>query len=370
MTTLRSTPVSPALQPPSTPQKYLYDFIDSTTVSALKNSLRACIDTYNDALSVLHDTTDAFDDSLAALHATVSNLPSPVTTNSAPSPLPHLFHDLELHATEAAACFASLVQHYDLCVTALKHTEGGGEAASAATNSTLDPSNPQPLQTSTFAAPPDPLSPADRLDMLAVVQKDAAEVDDVVTEIRSRGAEMEFLLSSITAHVSLLRAERAALASLLHDVTSIARDTRTHYATIHTFLDAWSTSRTAIAEGVDEWDSLHAFYTSFAAAYDALILEVSARHSRHERAKKKAAEAQRELDKLWEEDERMREAFAREKGDWLPLDIWPSLRDKPRRWEVVAVGLEGDEGGGNSIPDVGREVVEGAVLRKRGGGRG
>ncbi|KAF2492741.1 hypothetical protein BU16DRAFT_513935 [Lophium mytilinum] len=373
MTTLRETPISPALQPPDTPQKYLYDFIDSTTVTALKDSLRACIDRYNDALSTLHDTTDAFDDSLGALHATITALPQTVTTNSAPSPLPNLFHDLEVHATEAANCFASLVQHYDLCVTALKHTEGGGEAASAATNSTADPINPHPdpasapLQTSTFASPPEPLTSDERLEMLAVVQKDAAEVDDVVTEIRDRGAEMEYLLSSISAHMTLLREERAALAAALHTLDTVARSTRAQLTAAKDFIAAWNVEHAAIVHGIDEWESLREFYEAFDVAYNNLIIEIAARRSRHERAKKKAKEAQRELDALYDEDVAAREAFTAAQGDFLPLDIWPGLRDRPRRFEVCAVGPveEGDEEEGKSIPDVGREVLEMAVERVR-----
>jgi len=198
----------------------------------------------------------------------------------------HLFHDLELHATEAATCFASLVQHYDLCITALKHTEGGGEAASAATNATTD--DPDVLQTSTFASPPEPLTPAERLEMLSVLQKDAAEVDDVVSEIRERGAEMEFLIASISAHMALLREERAALAAAFDTLMAVANATHTQLTATKAFLTSWAAERTAIAHGIEEWDSLRAFYDAFDGAYSALVLEVAARRARHERAKKKA----------------------------------------------------------------------------------
>ncbi|OCK76230.1 hypothetical protein K432DRAFT_336059 [Lepidopterella palustris CBS 459.81] len=369
LTVLKSTPIEPALQPSNTPQKHLFDFIDSATVTDLSSSLRSCIDRYHSALSALHSNTDAFDDSLKILHTTIASLPDPPATHSNPTPLPMLFHDLEFHATEAATAFQSLVRHYDLCVTALKHTEGGGEAATRATSSLPDLTTDADPTASAFASPPEPLSDAERADMLSVLQKDAAEVDDVVSEIRDRASEMEYLLSTMTNHISALRAERHALLSTLHHLHTLGTASRSYISATHAFTLSWFTERAAITDGIDEWDSLRTFYENFDLAYSSLLVEVAARRKRYIKARKRAQEMQAELEALWEEDRRARESFNEAQGDFLPADIWQGLREPPKRWEVVGVEGEGDADGGKgkgSVPVLGREAVERAVAKVRG----
>jgi autophagy-related protein 17 len=103
-------------------------------------------------------------------------------------------------------------------------------------------------------------------------------------------------------------------------------------------------------------------------------VEISSRRRRHEKAKRKAEEAQKELDRLHAEDERAREQFTLAQGDFPPLDIWPGLRDPPRQYEVRAVAVgpadeveieneRGEDAGVKSIPQLGRNVVERALTR-------
>jgi autophagy-related protein 17 len=170
---LRETPIDPALQPPGTPQKHLYDFIDNAYVTHLKDSLRACIDRYNDARSNLENAKDAFDTSLDNLHSSIENVPVDLTTVHIPDYIPNQYCILEVHAKEAAQAFQMLVQHYDLCVTALRHTEGGSDAATEATGDAPQPSG------DAVSAPLEPMSEEERREMLAVLHKDASEVEDV-----------------------------------------------------------------------------------------------------------------------------------------------------------------------------------------------
>ena len=367
---LRETPIEAVLQPPGTPQKHLYDFIDSTTVSNLEGTLRACIDRYNEALAILGDSNDAFDTSLDNLHSSIENVPMTPATTSNPSPIPNLYHDLEGHAKEAAQAFQGLVQHYDLCVTALRHTEGGSAAATQATGDAPSQSGDE------FAAPPEPMSEDERQEMLNVLQKDAHEVDEVVSEIRERGSEMTFLLNQIENHINHLRNEASALSSILQMITQITAEVRSHILTSRSFHVSWlDDTRPTLLNGIEEWENQREFYERFDLAYAELLVEVSARRRRHEKAKRKAEEAQKELDRLYTEDERAREQFALAQGDFLPLDIWPGLRDAPRQYEVKAVATEmnneeetEDQEGvkghvARSIPQLGRNVVERALTR-------
>ncbi len=373
---LRETPIEAALQPPGTPQKHLYDFIDSTTVSNLEAALRACIDRYNDARATLDDSNDAFDTALDNLNSSITNVPITPVTPKEPSPIPSLYHSLEGHAKEAAQAFQSLVQHYDLCVTALQHTDGGSAAATQATGDA-------PMHSADdFAASLQPISEEERFEMLNVLSKDAREVDHVVAEIRDRGSEMTFLLDKIEVHITHLRNEASALSSVLHMLSRIANQVKSHIATSRSFHASWlDDTRPTLLTGIQDWENQRDFYERFDLAYAELLVEVSSRRRRHDKAKRKADEAQKELDRLRAEDERAREQFALAQGDFLPLDIWPGLRDKPRQYQVRVVTInkakeagnpneenedesgDGQGGGVQSIPQLGRNVVERALTR-------
>ncbi|CAI6311390.1 unnamed protein product [Periconia digitata] len=370
---LRDTPIESVLQPPNAPQKHLFDFIDSSTVTNLKDSLRACIDRYNEARSSLEDSKDSFDTALENLHSSIDNVPNTPLTASSPSPIPSLYRDFEGHAKEAAQAFQSLVQHYDLCVTALRHTEGGAAAATKATGDEPVPSGDQ------HAPPPEPISEEERQEMLSVLAKDAIEVEDVVSEIRDRGSEMSFLLSQVDSHITQLRNEDSALGSILKMISRVMTEVKSHILTARSFHGHWlEDTRPNFLSGIEEWESQRDFYERFDQAYAELLVEISSRRRRHDKAKRKAEEAQKELDRLHAEDERAREQFALTQGDFLPLDIWPGLQDPPRRYEVRPIlhvaehdGAHEGEGGEDeedgvgtrSIPQLGRDAVERALTR-------
>jgi autophagy-related protein 17 len=352
---LRETPIEAVLQPPGTPQKHLYDFIDSAAVSNLEGTLRACIDRYNGAHATLDDSHDAFDTALDNLHSSIENVPLTPTSASNPSPIPSLYQDLEAHAKEAAQAFQSLVQHYDLCVTALRHTEGGSAAATEAVG------DAPPHAGDEFAAPPEPMGEEERQEMVAVLVKDAHEVEDVVTEIRERGSEMTFLLNQIENHINHLRNEASALSSILQMISQTTGEVKSHIGTSRSFHASWlEDTRPTLLNGIEEWENQREFYERFDLAYAELLVEVSSRRRRHEKAKRKAEDAQKE--------------FTLAQGDFLPLDIWPGLRNPPRQYEVRAVLLEQDddeteesleerEAVAKSIPQLGRNVVERALTR-------
>jgi autophagy-related protein 17 len=303
----------------------------------------------------------------------MENVPETPVTSSMPSPIPNLYHDLEGHAKEAAQAFQMLVRHYDLCVSALLHTDGGAAAATQATGDEPVPSG------ETHATPPEPISEEERQEMLDVLVKDAVEVEDVVSEIRERGSEMSCLLSQIDNHITYLRNEDSALNSILLMVAQIAAEAKSHIATSRSFHGSWlEDTRPTLVSGIEEWESQREFYERFDLAYAELLVEISARRRRHDKAKRKAEDAQKELDRLRADDERAREQFTLTQGDFLPLDIWPGLRDPPRQYEVRAVPWiheeEGEEGGEGqemehtetvvqSIPQLGRNVVERALTR-------
>jgi autophagy-related protein 17 len=228
------------------------------------------------------------------------------------------------------------------------------------------------------------MSEDERHDMLNVLDKDAHQVEDVVTEIQERGSEMTILLNQIENHIGHLRSEASALSSILQMISRISGEVKRHIVTLHSFYVSWlEDTRPNLLNGIEEWENQREFYERFDLAYAELLVEISSRRRRHEKAKRKAEEAQKELDRLRVEDERAREQFTLAQGDFLPLDIWPGLRQPPRQYEVKAVPIavekeddnlqgadewgeareDGDGSGVQSIPQLGRNVVERALTR-------
>jgi autophagy-related protein 17 len=194
-----------------------------------------------------------------------------------------------------------------------------------------------------------------------------------VTEIQERGSEMTFLLGQIENHIRHVRSESSALSSILEMISQVTGQVKRHIVTSRSFYASWlQDTRPSLISGIEDWENQRDFYERFDLAYAELLVEISSRRRRHEKAKRKAEEAQKELDRLRVEDERAREQFTLAQGDFLPLDIWPGLRDPPRQYQVtvVPVAVEGEHDedaqgmeGGQSIPQLGRTVVERALTR-------
>ncbi|KAL9067733.1 MAG: hypothetical protein Q9157_006716 [Trypethelium eluteriae] len=377
LASLRDTVVAPSLQPLETPHKTLHSFVDEAPISDLSNGIRRNIDNYKDASATLSDTLESFATSLDYIEG---HLPSSSVVNGhshlhemdedPDSLIPHLYRSLETHATEMAESLQSLVKHYDLCVTALKHTEGGGEAArqaAEAQNKTARTEAEDGQASPTVSvgslhidAPPSPMTDEERQEMVQVLDSDAAEVDDVVSEIGEHSAAMEQKLGQITHHVESLETEHASLRQGLKLMANICAETPGYVTASGEFLAQWEEEKSSIREKMDELDGLSEFYEGFLRAYDGLILEVARRKKVKEKMLRIAREAKSKIQKLYQDDVEEREAFRADHGEYLPSDIWPGLVATPSRLEIRAV--DDDEG---SIPELSKDTIELAIRRTR-----
>lgn len=337
ITVLQTTPVEPSLQQPvpspsslgssasssrgAAAASHLYDFVDDAASAGLNASLRACIDRYHIARGSLADTADLLYARINEISAAISS-EAELETGRSPNPhssayeadtLPPFFRTLESHATEAADLLQSLVRHYDLCRTALRHTEGGGEAAAEELGlAEGEEGASDVLQRSgdehDSEAPRVPLTDVERAEMMAVLDKDAAQVDDVVSEIRDRLSEMESALSSLTEALDFHRAEH----NRLIEATRLARalvpsheeengNTVGAGAMVQAaaaFSAAWEAERERILQARGELEALTEFYDGFAAAYDGLLLEVARRAEAQRRLAKVSRDAATKLERM------------------------------------------------------------------------
>ena len=324
--------------------KTLYTFIDPSKHTHLQSSLRNDIDAYYSSRSDLDHTLTTFSTSLQ----TISTLLTPDTSptlpaqsplyNDPPLPIPSLFSSMEEHAAAMASLLDALVRHYDLSVTALKHTEGGGEAAKRALQQN---SLEQAMEESFHLKPhPTPISADERQEMLAVLSHDAEEVDDVVSELRDRNAEQESLFSSLTEHARSAQHSASQLRSTL----TLLREMRdlhlpTHLEALRSFRKSWHRIRVSILEKTEALHGLAAANESFLAAYAQLLREVERRDSVRAQMRRVAEKANRELRRLGERDREERDSFLEEFGAFLPRGIWTAGEEEGGGgWEVREVG--------------------------------
>lgn len=416
---LRQTVVHPTFRPEGEEPKSLHDFVDERGVDELQTVLKGAIDRTNDAQAQLDSSSQAFDEELRSLQYALGkyrtamelvssrsslSTSSPAASDGAllsPSAIPAMLRSLESHAQEMADLLESLVHHFDRCVTAVKHTEGGGAAARSITgdmpagiNVPLE-NDPQDGVEANGNDLVDPMTDSDYHEMLSVLTKDAAEAEDVVLEIQERIGEMESIVENVLA-------QRDGLVQICHATTDVFEHLSTLASTrlpefiaqAHTFTQIWHDEHERIRAGMADLSDLRSLYTGFLDAYDGLIIEVSRRKHVRQGVERVLRDTRAKLDQLYEEDATSREAFRVEQGDYLPSDIWPGLGRGPMKIQfrrvaggklsTVEGGHDGDDDaadtgptdmeetpdGGDYIPDLPKHVVDEAVTRLKARAKG
>ena len=329
----------------------LYSFIDTTAHQNLQSSLRKDIDTYNDARKDMDSTISTFSDSLKTIADLLSDTPSGPAEkrtlyDEPPPTISALFHGMEDHAAEMAGLLGSLVRHYDLCVTALKHTEGGSEAAKRAIQGTDLSRNGEAAggggameESLNLKSAPSPISDEEKEEMLRVLETDAAEVEDVVAEVRERNREQESLFEQLTQHARKARTRDGKLrevVEMLHEMRSLHLPAHLH--ALQTFRSSWSRIQDSITSKTSSLLGLAASNESFLAAYTQLLREVDRRKAAETQMRRVAAKANKEITRLFEADREARRDFMEEFGPFLPRGIWAGAGEEGRLWEVREVG--------------------------------
>ena len=272
------------------------------------------------------------------------------------SPLPDLLQDMEARSKEMADNLESLVKHFDLCLMAIKHTEGGGDAAIRLTADLPDGAGME--EDVTGAA--EPISDQERQDMLEVVAKDADQVEEVVMEVRDHVSVMETQLETVVAYTVQLEQEHVSVTKAFNILEGIGRRLPAFAAQSQVFLMRWDGEKAKIHEGMDELSSLEDFYVGYLGAYDNLLVEIGRRQFMEQQMEKVLQDAARRLDTLYEEDNEKRETFKQTHGDFLPVNIWPGLTNPPLQFETTL------KDGVERAPDISKSVIQRAIRRVEG----
>jgi autophagy-related protein 17 len=336
----------------------LHDFVDDKPVEELKDGLKASIDAVQEAKRVIDESIQAFEDDLQNVNNALGErtVSSSSTRSDLQQPdIPALLKKLDSHAKEMAESLESLVKHFDLCVTAIKHTEGGGAAVAKKVSVT---DLPEGVGVEDFQTPAQPITEEERLEMMQVLENDANEVDEVVMEIQDRSAEMEAQLDQILMWKEKKEGRYEDFLGAFKLLEQVNTRLPSYVSQSSAYSAKWSDEKLKIEEGMAGLEDLREVYKNFLGAYDGLIVEVARRKAVKNQMEKVVREAEAKLEKLYEADAADRDAFGLDHGDYLPSDIWPGLANPPPRFVISRADNEG-----GSVPELPRKTVEEALKR-------
>jgi autophagy-related protein 17 len=262
-----------------------------------------------------------------------------------------------------ASLLDSLVRHFDLCVNAIRHTEGGYAAVRKAASS--QPPGAEPVSVSgvmpTESAPDEPISSDGRRQMVDVLEHDASQVEDVVMELREFLAEMEGKHEAILEHVSSLTSAYSETTNAYHILEGVGARLTGYIIASQEFRLHWDETKSQILDQLTELESTRLFYENYFSSYDSLILEVYRRKEAEEKVRGIVDKAMEQISKVYEADMKEREGFRIDVGDFLPVDLYPGVNAPAPRWKF---GLR-DSGVEGSVPDLERAAIEAAGKRER-----
>ncbi|KAL8992174.1 MAG: hypothetical protein Q9169_007307 [Polycauliona sp. 2 TL-2023] len=367
LASLSNTVVEHTLRPESDQRKNLLDFVDEGGVDKLLAAVEESAHAAKNAHTELVDTNLGFNKDLSRILDIIGGSAALLSKRSAGSlhsdttshgsPLPHILQSMEDRAKEMADNLESLVKHFDLCVTAIKHTEGGGDAAQRLTD---DLPEGMDVGQEIASAPPEPITDQEREEMMGVLANDADQVEEVLAEIRAHINEMESLLEDTTTYMAELDEENSNVLKAFRLLESLEGRLHAFVAQSQVFVMRWDDEKSKINERMNELESLGDFYSGYLSAYDNLLVEIGRRQFMEQQMEKVLQDAMRKLDTLHEEDSMKREAFKTDYGDFLPVDIWPGLTNSPLRFETAQVS------GTERVPDISKSVIQRAIHRVEG----
>ncbi|KAK7699045.1 hypothetical protein SLS64_011958 [Diaporthe eres] len=399
MDMLRNTTVDAVFRPAGEEPKNLLDFVDENQVHGMREALKASIAELQATQTSFDGDLFRFDDDLRAiakiLNSSASPTPSKSPTDSTSQhppnpPILDLLVALTDHSHSMAEHLASLTNHFDMCVTAVRITEGG--TALARRKAAEDSGGADAVSISGVIAEQETnvadLDPEEKAEIVQVVLQDAPEVEEVVADLNVEMQQMDIEFVQLKDQADHVRAGYAAVTQAFHVLEDIGSRLSGYIAAETEFAERWEAEKEGILARLAEMESLRDFYEGYASAYDSLILEVERRRAVDEKIQAVWRKAKEQVDKMIESDWRDREAFRSEVGEYLPTDLWVGMSGPLRRWEVVRAKEKeredeselstGDSTAQGSMPrqddgsavTLSREVVDAARERIRMGASG
>lgn len=253
--------------------------------------------------------------------------------------IPRLLASLTQHSHEMAEELASLTRHFDMCVKAVRTTEGGAALARRKAAEVTEGGDPVSISgvIAEQDADLDAIDPQERAELVQVVVQDAPEVDEVVADIQAVLQQTEADFGSLKSQADQTRAAYVSTLDAFKALEEIGSRLQSYIEAETEFVQRWESERDVILERLEAMDNLRAFYERYASAYGSLMLEVERRRSVEDKIAATWRKAKETVDKMIEADRKEREHFREEIGEFLPTDLWAGMTDPVRRWEVVPI---------------------------------
>ncbi|KAH9809813.1 Autophagy protein Apg17 [Teratosphaeria destructans] len=337
--------------PTDTSKKTLFEFIDANGHQELLAALHDLVDEFQAAEVDLQADMSRFDSILYLINEKlqaniiagsgsdeVSRHRRTIYDKVSPPPsVTHLFRGIESHSIEIAHLMGSLTSHYDLSVTALKHTEGGGEAARKAIQQAeeLSTKGAAAIEESLYRRTvPEPIDEVGRAEMLRVLEGDASQLEEVMGEMKEAMDVVEGNFETLCGMNDDVRQGNQALKEVVGLLKDMKMSLPNHLAAMNHFRESWSSIQRSIEYKVQDLLELMTFYTSFSKSYTRILQEVERRKIAEAQTEKLAMKVQKELDRLHELDQEARQDFVDEVNQFLPKDIWPGAVEGAVKWEL------------------------------------
>ncbi|CAG8974672.1 hypothetical protein HYALB_00006406 [Hymenoscyphus albidus] len=367
MDILRSTMVEAAFRPEGEEARNLLDFVDEQGVESMRDALKESIRETKEAQAEFDSSILSFDDDLQALKEATNNSSSFQSNHDLSAPLANHIHNLESNAQEMALLMDSLIKHFDLCKTAIRHTEGGWAAVAKAASSqppgTEAVSVSGVMTTENGSTDDEPLSEEDRKAMLDILEKDASQVDDVVLELMEFLDEMEGKHEAVQEHLTSLTTTYRDTTNAYQILEGVGSRLPGYIIASQDFKARWEEAKLQIQEQLSELESMRLFYENYYSAYDSMILEVHRRKQCEEKVRSIMKKAMEQIDKVYDVDMKEREGFRMDSGEYLPVDLFPGINTPAPRWDFVLA--EDLDPALASQPGLERGVVEAALRREK-----
>ena len=341
----------------------LHDFVEEQRKQDIKLAMKNVIDNVQDDQHEMAKSIRILEDDLQAINELLSDRQAALSATDSEIQQPNLSKILKIledHAHEMASGLEDLVKHFDVCVAAIKHTEGAGDAVM---RTVREGNLPEDVAGESLGGPAQPMNDGERVELFRVLEEDADMVDDVALEIQDRNASMEAQFDKIQVWRERSETTHGDVAEAFRMLEAIGNRLSNHVAESARYSIRWAEHKATIEDGTAGMEDLCETYDNFLNAYDRLIVEAARRRSNKKQMERIVEEAHSKLEQLYENDLTERDLFRTEQGDFLPSDIWHGLHSLPPRFGFGRVdGVEDD-----SIPELPRKTVDEALKRLKAG---
>ncbi|PHH89990.1 hypothetical protein CDD83_4789 [Cordyceps sp. RAO-2017] len=347
MEMLRQTEVQDDLRPSGEERRNLLDFVDERGVHTMREAMKKSIEEFQGIQQSFDGDLLRFETDIRNLKKVMSELPRTNSDSDGVAsriPIIELLVSMDEHSSTMAQLLTSLTKHFDMCVTAIRTTEGAAALARRKAAEVTQSQGSDGVSISGVIAEQEshmtdlePETAEDRAEMLKVVIQDANEVEDVVHEIQERLAAMEHEYGAVEEQWRQASKAYGCVSDAFAALGDIGDRLADYLAAEEDFRERWEQEKETVLARLGEMREMRDFYEGYGSAYGSLVLEVERRRTVDRQVEALWRKAQENVDRLLDADRAARDSFRQEVGDFLPTDLWAGVQGKARRWKVAQV---------------------------------